>query len=523
MPVTDREVTFGKDERIVSTTDLKGLITSVNDTFVRISGFERDELIGKSHNVVRHPSMPPLAFENLWQTMKSGRPWIGLVKNRCKNGDYYWVHAYVSPIYEGESIVGYQSVRYPPSKEQIARAEKLYGIINKHDGNLGLLGNLLFKFNYTLLNFAIYLLVFFGLAAIGALTGVIAPWVAAVLAIIGFPVGAIAAYLGARPVARLRAAAKRIADNDLLEFVYSGNGREIATVEHAMLMLQSKLNTAVGRLELFSTSLYEAAEKTKITADASSENARKQEHEIVQVATAMNEMNATVEEIARNASTTADQTKGTQSLVEGGSRRLNETSGQVTELAHHVDKTGKVIDKLNQDFKEVDSVLQLIVNISEQTNLLALNAAIEAARAGEHGRGFSVVADEVRTLANKTKESTSSIKGILTNLSASMQSAVTDIQESEAQMHHVVEQIQRMQDALGEISSSAAKVADMNMQIASAAQEQSMVVEEINRNVSNISEIANYTALSSQESTAAADDLNNTAKELGILIKQVTT
>lgn len=522
LPITEREVTFSKDERIVSTTDLKGLITSVNDTFVRVSGFERDELIGKNHNIVRHPDMPPLAFENLWRTVKSGKPWIGLVKNRCKNGDYYWVHAYVSPIYEGDTIAGYQSVRYPPSHEQVTRAEQLYKLINRHNGKLGLLGRLKFKSNYVARSCAIYLVVVFGFAALGVLTGALTPAAAGWLAALGVPVAVIASYVAARPIARLRAEAKQIANNDLLEFVYSGSGREIATVEHAMLMLQSKLNTAVGRLELFSSSLYNAAEKTTITANVSNENVQKQEHEITQVATAMNEMNATVEEIARNASATADQTTDTRARVEGGTRTLDETVSRVTDLANHVDKTAEVVSQLDQDFKNVDTVLQLIENISEQTNLLALNAAIEAARAGDHGRGFSVVADEVRTLATKTKESTANIKAILAKLSTSMQSAVVDIQESETQMHQVVEQIQRMQKSLTEISNSAATVADMNMQIASAAQEQSMVVEEINRNVSNISEIAGHTALGAQESTAAAAELSDTAKELGVLIKQVT-
>ena len=126
LPVTQIEVPFPKGRYIVSRTDLKGAITVVNDTFVEISGFSREELIGKNHNLVRHPDMPPAAFEWLWSTVKSGRPWRGLVKNRCKNGAHYWVMANATPIQENGRTAGYMSVRTKPTREQIQQAEALY-------------------------------------------------------------------------------------------------------------------------------------------------------------------------------------------------------------------------------------------------------------------------------------------------------------------------------------------------------------------------------------------------------------
>jgi len=108
LPVTQREVVLGEEIAIISTTDLKGIITYVNPDLVRISGYTEDELVGKNHNILRHPDMPPEAFEDLWNTIKAGNAWRGLVKNRCKNGDHYWVDAYVTPIFDGKNIVGYQ-------------------------------------------------------------------------------------------------------------------------------------------------------------------------------------------------------------------------------------------------------------------------------------------------------------------------------------------------------------------------------------------------------------------------------
>ena len=134
MPVTQNEVVVGEDQMIVSMTDCKGIITSVNQDFIDISGFSEAELVGKNHNIVRHPDMPPAAFEDLWQKMKAGRPWVGIVKNRCKNGDYYWVKANITPVYENGSISGYMSIRNKPTSAQIREAEALYasvGLDNK--------------------------------------------------------------------------------------------------------------------------------------------------------------------------------------------------------------------------------------------------------------------------------------------------------------------------------------------------------------------------------------------------------
>ncbi|HHJ11899.1 MAG TPA: PAS domain S-box protein, partial [Chromatiales bacterium] len=130
-PVTGREVAMRDDETLISTTDLKGRITYVNPAFVRISGFSEEELLGSAHNIVRHPDMPPQAFEDLWQTIKAGQSWQGIVKNRTRDGDHYWVEAFVTPVYEKGQIVGYQSVRSKPSREQIERAERLYEKFNQ--------------------------------------------------------------------------------------------------------------------------------------------------------------------------------------------------------------------------------------------------------------------------------------------------------------------------------------------------------------------------------------------------------
>jgi len=129
-PITQNEVHFSEDDQLVSTTDLKGMITGVSPAFSRISGFSEQELVGQNHNIIRHPDMPPQAFQSLWETVKAGRTWNGRVKNRCKNGDYYWVDAHVSAIFDNGRIAGYRSLRFKPSRAQVGEASKLYADIN---------------------------------------------------------------------------------------------------------------------------------------------------------------------------------------------------------------------------------------------------------------------------------------------------------------------------------------------------------------------------------------------------------
>lgn len=136
LPITNSERTFSEDVKLISVTDLKGKILDCNSAFVEVSGYSKEELLGQPHNLVRHPDMPPAAFEIMWSQLNAGLPWMGLVKNRCKNGDFYWVDAYVMPITENGKTVGYESVRICPNRKDVARAEKLYRNINENKSGL---------------------------------------------------------------------------------------------------------------------------------------------------------------------------------------------------------------------------------------------------------------------------------------------------------------------------------------------------------------------------------------------------
>jgi aerotaxis receptor len=522
LPVSNYEVVIQDDDVIISTTNVKGIVTSVNDTFIRISGFAEEELIGVNHNVVRHPSMPPMAFQNLWETLKAGKSWVGLVKNRCKNGDYYWTQAYVSPIYEGGELTGYQSVRRKPDSAHIKRAAWIYSHVQRNNNALGVLGRLLFSLDFNKLLFLQFFSIFFGAAATGFMLGYFVWLGSGIVLGTGLVVSGVLAKLSTIHLRKLERTAKQVADNPLIEFTFSGSGKELATLEYALIMREAKLATAIGRLQHFSRQLHASVEKTAQTSRETEQGMLRQQSDIEQIAAAMNQMEATIEEIARNAATTLESARQVKEKVSVGEQTLQVTDSEIQRLASQLDKTSGEINQLHNDFAKVDDVLLLIENISEQTNLLALNAAIEAARAGEHGRGFAVVADEVRTLATRTSESIHEIKDMTSSLRDNMRAAVTDMEQGEKQMRSVVGQSTVLKEHLAAITTGVDSVTDLNTQMATAAEEQNAVVEEMNRNISNINSVAQETSIGARNTASDSSESLKTVLELDSLVKQVS-
>jgi len=244
----------------------------------------------------------------------------------------------------------------------------------------------------------------------------------------------------------------------------------------------------------------------------------RQQTETDLVATAINEMSATVQEVATNASDaeTAAQNAKTESL--NGTKVVMDTIDSINTLANEVEHSAEVIHKLEEDAGQISDIVNVIRGIAEQTNLLALNAAIEAARAGEQGRGFAVVADEVRTLASRTQESTTQIQEMIEKLQAGTRKAVTAMNANREKAQETVEHASKTSDSLLAISSAVQIINDMNTQIATAAEEQTAVAEEINKSIINISQVAEESTAGSELTLASSNDLTNLAGELVELV-----
>lgn len=484
LPVTDREIPIPENESLISSTDLKGRIRYANDVFVNISGFDCNELLGASHNIVRHPEMPPGAFEDMWNSLKSGRPWMGIVKNRAKNGDYYWVDAFVTPAYEQGTVVGYESVRSAPRREDVNRADRLYGKLWKGKADLAR------RFHHGLLPRMVGGQLLILLAALLLASRTPDPaGVAAVFAVAGVLSTGMAAWL-LRPLSRLAARARGIADNPIMEAVYSGHRGEVAQLETALHFMEARLRTVLDRISSSAEDLGDAGREALSSVRQTVEGIDRQRDETDQVATAMNEMSATVHEVSSNTSLAAESAREADGEARTGKAVVYETAGVIGRLADEVEQAAHAIEQLERDSEEIGKILDVIRGIAEQTNLLALNAAIEAARAGEQGRGFAVVADEVRSLANQTQDSTHTIQEMIERLQAGAQRAVEVMESSRNQAHEGVSKAEEAGRSLERIADAVARINDMNTQIATAVEEQSAVTEEINRNMVNIRDVA---------------------------------
>ena len=513
-PVTQRERTYPAEQRLISTTNSRGVITYANDAFVDISGFARDELVGSPHNLVRHPDVPPAVFAHMWATLKNGKPWMGIVKNRCKNGDHYWVSAYVTPIFERDEIVGYESVRVRPTAEQVERDQALYQRINT--GKPAIPRRDLWL--PVLLDWLPFILISQVAFLIGAWLD--SHWGFALAALLAVPLGLAGLGWQQRGLKRLLRLAEQTTSDPLIAQMYTDSRGAQARLEMAILSQEARLKTCLTRLQDTAEQLTEQARQADTLAHHSSSGLERQRVETEQVATAVNQMAATTQEVANNVQRTADATRQANELTRRGRSVASETREAIQRLSASVGETGLAVSQLAQDSNEIGGVVDVIKGIADQTNLLALNAAIEAARAGEMGRGFAVVADEVRSLAQRTAESTEQIHGLIAKLQQTAEGAVSAMEVGRRQADEGVERVLLADQALSGISDSVANIADMANQIAAAAEEQSAVAEEINRNIATIAQLADQTSDEAQRTAQLSEELTGTAQSQYSLVER---
>lgn len=314
---------------------------------------------------------------------------------------------------------------------------------------------------------------------------------------------------------------KAIASGDLRQQAHGRDGRdEIGSLKASAQAMHSRLLEMIGHISETTEQLSAAAEEMSIVTVQTREGIQQQQSETEQVATAMNEMTATVQEVANNITVTAEAAEKTYRDTDSGRQIIEGTIQDIQQLASRIERGAETVQQLEQHSGEISGVLDVIKGVAEQTNLLALNAAIEAARAGEQGRGFAVVADEVRTLASRTQQSTEEINQMINSLQSVSQAAVQVMTESRQQVQSVVSKATAADTTFTEIRDAVAHINDMNGQIASAAEEQSCVAEEINRNIVQINDIAGKTATGAEHTAAASQDLAHMATELQGIVGQ---
>lgn len=503
--VTNVETVVPENAFIYSQTDLKGKIVEANDVFAEISGYRVDDLIGQPHNMVRHPDMPQEAFADLWRSLKAGRPWQGIVKNRRSDGGFYWVVANVSPVRDNGRIVGYQSLRQKPTREQIGAAADAYRRIKSGSHALRIEEGQVVRTHAPWIQhvchpstqfvwacYAALLATACGFSLLFAGPGHPTLRFAAAITLALNALGALVIRLHTLP--RLQSDLDGMATylesilstGDLtLPFKLDQRGRSGVVARKLALMMSWVLGTvqciadAVNKVE-------SATGKVLTGIREIDEAANSQNSASASVAAAATELGLTIREMS-------DHLKTTENAVAESGRRATEGTGlsqqaseRIVSLASSIKAASAEVEALGASSAEVGQIAGVIREIADQTNLLALNASIEAARAGEAGRGFAVVANEVRNLADRTMKATANINSLLEKIKGDSDRAIAGMRSGAGQVDTSVALVHQSQDTLDGINTLMSDAVRMVSEISTASSQQTEAMNEIGGNISHV-------------------------------------
>ena len=501
-PITQKEFVVPEHATLMSTTDAQSHIVYANDAFVSVSGFERDELLGQAHNIVRHPDMPQEAFADMWATLKGGEPWTAVVKNRRKNGDHYWVRANATPVVRNGKITGYMSVRTKASAQEVKAAESLYKDFREGRAqHCSFYKGLIVRrgigaWRSLLQTMSVRGRLWLGLCTV-APAMVLGAWgggaqgveLAAISAAVVGGLLALGWWLEAQivaPLAQVRAQALRVVTGDARTELHLDRvddvGMILRTVGQLGLMFRWVIDDVSAQVLHLRTATAEIASGNNDLSSRTEQAAASVE----ETASSMEQMTATV----KNNADTAGQAK----LLSGAASDAAEQGGKA--VRHVVD----TMNDITLASRKIADIIGVIDGIAFQTNILALNAAVEAARAGEQGRGFAVVAGEVRSLAQRSADAAKEIKTLIGASVEKVESGAALVDDAGRTMNDIVTRVKRVSDLITDIST--------------ATSEQSSGIAQVGQAMAHLDQITQQNAALVEQSAAASESLKDQAGRL---------
>jgi len=507
LPVTQNEYQFPDNETLLSTTDLDSRITYANAAFIRTSGYEKDDLMGQPHNIVRHPDMPVEAFADMWRSLKDGQSWRALVKNRRQDGDHYWVCANAAPMRRNGQVVGYLSVRTKPARAEVEATAKLYAQFKEgrakglafHRGLIVRTGLLRWTSAAQLLPTAWR--VHLPLVGVGVVAGValgLSGMAAEALAGVGAAIAASLLLAGwmleahiTRPIRQILGAAQQVATGEAAQDLNLNRCDDIGLIARSINQAGLNLQSLVADVYEQATSVQEASQQIAAATNDLSSRTEQAAANLEQTAAAMEQQTASVRQNSDTAHQASQLTLGATQVAEKGGK-----------VMANVEATMELITASS---RKISDIISVIDGIAFQTNILALNAAVEAARAGEQGRGFAVVATEVRSLAGRSAVAAKEIKVLIDDSVSKVESGSHQVAEAGQTMSEVVTQVKRVNDLMNEITT--------------ASQEQSQGISQVGLAVAQLDQMTQQNAAMVEQSSAAATSMDEQAQRLVDAVK----
>ncbi|EMF90620.1 PAS domain S-box protein [Leptospira santarosai str. ST188] len=530
LPVTSQEIEVPTNAVLISRTDTKGKISYVSQDFADISGFSEKEMMGESHNLIRHPAVPPEVFREMWQTIKEGNPWNGIIKNRAKSGDYYWVDATITPVMKEGIVSGYMSVRKKATQKQIKRTEILFEELRNTKSFFGKLKSgvrTLFKklglsgkiVSYVLFVFIPLLFSNFKWIRDGLFF----------LPVFGIACGTIGMFFLIRTILNYQKEIREIisiqreivSGNFLIEIPEKKRSSEIFEIHSGLrtlvisiwgLLVQIKENFERNQelyqylsqsTEQFQLKTHDQAASVEETASASQElsstldgivkSIHLQSSSLTAINDGIGEINESIQNVSKS--------------MEGLASQTTSVKQKASQSEETFERAILAMNEIKEYSSGISKIVGIITSISEKTNLLSLNASIESARAGEAGKGFSVVAEEIAKLADQTRNSIKDIINLIDNTTKAVELGAEKFQRS-------LSIVNQLTDYIGEVNSSATIVtASLFAQVGKLAEIRKNT-DQVNRLTETVSESSGFQKTASEEISLSMQNIAESSESI---------